>query len=167
MLRNLIVLLGVSAAGFGGTRAGAQTPKVDTPDPATREVMRLQGTWKAVGYQFAGQSQPKEKIQGLKCVVKGQQVVHERQGQAEAAFTFSVDPSERPHHMDQTTADGKTYHGIYRLTNDTLTICLPTDPGAPRPRQFATRAGDGHVLRIYKKVEAGSPASPRSPAPGR
>lgn len=164
MLRNLIVLLGVSVAGFGADEAGAQAPKVDTPDPATLEVMKLQGIWKAVGFQFAGESQPREKIQGLKCVVRGQQVVHERQGQEETAFTFSVDPSKMPHHMDQITADGKTYHGIYRLTNNTLTICLPTDPNAPRPRQFATKAGDGHVLRIYKKVEEPSSSSR---APGR
>ncbi len=161
---KMLLLSAVSAGALVG--ASARALDDDTPDPAAQELMRLQGTWNAIGYQFAGKSRPKEKIQALKCVVNGNRVTHQRLGKVEGQFTFSVDPSKMPHQIDQ-TSNGQTYHGIYRLTQNTFTVCLPTDPGAPRPDQFATKAGDGQVLRIYRKAEDQPSASPGTNTPAR
>jgi uncharacterized protein (TIGR03067 family) len=163
-LRSLLWGLGLAAAGLAGADASAQSKKVDTPSPATQELARLQGTWQAISYQFAGRRQPEEQIQHLTCVVAGNQAEHRNQEKVEGRFTLAVDPTRTPHHIDQTTPDGQTYRGIYRLSNDTLTICLPTDPTGARPRQFATEAGDGHVVRTYRKVEGQAPPSSDEPA---
>jgi uncharacterized protein (TIGR03067 family) len=176
-LRILTVMV-ASAGWLVGAGAWAQKSG-DSSGPAAQELKRLQGTWKAVGSQFAGQSQGqaknknanKNRLQGLTCIVSDDSLTIQRFENVEGRYTFSVDPTKTPHHIDQISSDGKTYHGIYRVTDTTLTICLPTDPTEPRPRQFATRAGDGHVLRIYKKVKGDLPANPSETptpkAPGR
>lgn len=152
-----------------GEGVRAQAPGKSS-DPAAQEMTRLQGTWKAVGYQFSGQRRPK-KVQGLTYVVSGSEATLRRHDKVEGQYRIKVDPAQRPHQIDQTTSDGKTYHGIYRLSDSTLTVCLPTEPGAPRPRQFATKAGDGHVLRSYRKVKedtsGGTPGAPSRGVSGR
>jgi len=69
---------------------------------------------------------------------------------------YRVDRSTTPHQMNYLLAHGphkgKTQHGIYRLVAGTLETCF-APPGAARPADFSSTAGDGRTLTVWQASE--------------
>ena len=71
--------------------------------------------------------------------------------------TFKANHARKPAHIDfrngEGEAAGKTWLGIYRLEGDDLTIVdNAPDTSKPRPAQFTTTPGSGHVLLAFKRA---------------
>src|SRR5262249_53158545 len=115
-------------------------------DPARVERERHQGTWAVVSFEREGKATPKETLDEIKRVVRGDQVVWTRDGEAFAETTVALDPSKAPKAIDVTPTSGpskgKVAPGIYKLDADTLTICMAA-PGKERPSSFKAEKGSG------------------------
>jgi len=69
---------------------------------------------------------------------------------------YKLDPAKKPKTIDVLPTDGldkdKTIEGIYEIKGEELTVCV-AKPGSPRPTEFASKAGSGHVLFVLKKAK--------------
>lgn len=124
---------------------------------AEQEIKKLQGTWLRTSFSADGKTEqdgdrPAEKQ--VKLVIKDK-LFHDT--------PFTLDVTKNPRHIDlkETDAKGKesTLPGIYELKGDVLKICLPfpfegkTDQLHKRPTSFITKAGENHVVEVYRRVK--------------
>jgi uncharacterized protein (TIGR03067 family) len=69
--------------------------------------------------------------------------------------TFKIDPTKNPKTIDYWPGRGndpaQAWQGIYELSGDTFRDCM-APPGKPRPTEFSTPAGSGHIMMVFKRV---------------
>ena len=122
------------------------------------EMKKFQGVWQLVSAEKEGVKTPEEQTKQVRVTIKGnthtvtfgdQVVAHD--------VTFEVDPSATPKQTTDTLTDaenrGKQIKGIYKLEGDELTSCV-APLGKPRPTEFASPAGSGHTLRVFRRVKS-------------
>jgi len=67
---------------------------------------------------------------------------------------IKVYPSKTPKWMDSKattdTAKGEISLGIYEITADDYKVCF-APPGKKRPTEFASKAGSGIILQVWKR----------------
>jgi len=70
----------------------------------------------------------------------------------------TIDVTKSPMTLDMLIVEGdgkgKTYHAIYKLEGDTLTIFRHIDPDRPRPKAFFTEPDSGAFLIVWKRVKS-------------
>ena len=127
---------------------------------ATKEYARIEGTWNLVSLQMDGKKMPEKSFKGTQLICKGRDFTFV-QGKESLKGTFKVDVSKTPRQMDATFTNGpeagKTALCIFELTDDTYRICVAL-VGKPRPTAFASKAGTGHVLEVFKRAKADAKA---------
>jgi uncharacterized protein (TIGR03067 family) len=127
----------------------ADSPK----DAAKKDQEKLQGDWVLASGERDGEQLPEDLIKSLKRTVTGDKSVVTRDGQAVATGTFTLDPSKKPKAIDfKLEGMDQPIHGIYDLDGDTFKLCYAA-PGEERPKEFATKAGTGHTLAVWKKAK--------------
>ena len=76
--------------------------------------------------------------------------------QEKAKGTFSIDPKKTPKTIDLTFTEGPpkgtVLKGIYELDDSTYKLCVGP-PDGDRPRVFDSKAKDGGILQVLKKVK--------------
>jgi uncharacterized protein (TIGR03067 family) len=129
----------------------------DTDDAVRKELKALEGTWKTVGVEAAGQAFPKDQILDFTIVVAADGKSTGKTPQGEFRYTMTVNPAKKPKTIDnlhETGPDkGKKQHGIYKLEGDEWTVCM-TPPGAAegdRPKDFATK-DSANVVFVFERV---------------
>jgi uncharacterized protein (TIGR03067 family) len=114
----------------------------------------LEGTWSLVSVEINAQPLSMDKLKDSRLVVKGENYAF-RLGGSRLEMTHKLDPGKSPKTLDLTLTEGpdkgKTYHAIYRLEGDTLTICRNVEPDKVRPTEFATTPGSGLMLVVWKR----------------
>jgi uncharacterized protein (TIGR03067 family) len=107
-----------------------------------------------VSLEQRGRKSPDENVSRMKLMVKGDQWIVSRQGQAgEGRDTIKIDPTQNPGTLDLTGPAGYTSLGIYKLEGDTLTLCRTIDRGdIDRPREFKTTSDEG-ILVVWKRAK--------------
>jgi uncharacterized protein (TIGR03067 family) len=142
-MMRLFVILAV------GLLLGADDKQTD----AKKEQEKLQGEWTMQSGERDGEQFPEELVKALKRTVTGDKYVITRDGETLAKGTFMLDPWQKPKTIDgKMEGADKTVQGIYELDGDTLKICNG-QPGEARPKEFATKAGSGLTLVVWKKVK--------------
>jgi uncharacterized protein (TIGR03067 family) len=127
----------------------ADSPK----DAAKKDQEKLQGDWVLASGERDGEQLPDDLIKSVKRTVTGDKSMVTRDGQAVATGTFTLDPSKKPKAIDfKLEGTDQPIHGIYDLDGDTFKLCYAA-PGEERPKEFATKAGTGHTLAVWKKAK--------------
>ena len=134
-----------------GLLIGADAPN---DDAVKKEVEKLQGAWATLSIEADGQKvTDEEKIKTRKLTTKGDKYTL-KVGDETVQGTIEINPAKKPKTIDvkpdSGSNKGKTLLGIYQLEGDNLKICL-APPGKDRPAEFASNAGTGHQLVVYKR----------------
>jgi len=125
----------------------------DKKDDAKKDLDKLQGEWTLVSGEREGQTIPEDIAKSLKRTVKGNKATVTRDGETLAQGTMTLDPAKKPKAIDiKLEGMDQLIHGIYELKDDTFKICYGM-PGTERPKEFATTAGSGLTLGVWKKAK--------------
>jgi uncharacterized protein (TIGR03067 family) len=133
------------------TSASLMAPAED----AKKDLEKLQGTWKLVSLEVDGKKKTSE---GQKkeptMVVEGNKFTSTIDDEHSFKGTFTLDASKKPKVVDFTVTEGelkgKTLRGIYEVEAETLRACYAA-PDKERPTEFASKAGSGVHLYVYKR----------------
>jgi|ERR1043166_3576605 uncharacterized protein (TIGR03067 family) len=120
------------------------------------DLAQLQGEWTMVSGSADGTPMPDLMLPNSKRVCKGNETTITVGGQLFMRAKFVLDPSKTPKTIDYEMIDGPTkgsrQYGIYELKGGTVRFCFAS-PGAPRPADFSTRAGDGRTISVWKHAQ--------------
>jgi uncharacterized protein (TIGR03067 family) len=127
---------------------------------AEKELQKFQGTWVMVSGERDGTPAADEHISGSKIIYegnKGKVIVPNQTSEMIAMEIVKIDPTKTPKEMHFIRKSGpnagKTLIGIYEFEgNDRYQFAL--DPsGAVTLKEFATKAGTGHIRNTWKRVQ--------------
>ncbi len=126
-------------------------------DDVRKELKALEGKWKAVAGEVAGNPFPKDGIPDFTIVIgaDGKSTGHTPKGQ----FQFTtVNPNKNPKTIDNLQESGelkgKNQYGIYKPERDKFTVNM-TPPGrteGDRPKDFTTK-GTTNVVFVFERVK--------------
>ena len=119
---------------------------------ATSDASLLQGEWRLVSNEKDGRQ--KRVPDPVRFTFKDNRALIREKGQKkEAAATFALDEAAEPKHFDFTTEEkGGKALGIYKLSGDSLTICI-AEAGQPRPTAFKTTKGSKCELSVLQRIK--------------
>jgi len=127
-------------------------------DDVRKELKALEGEWKAVAMEAAGQSLPKERMPEFTYVVGPNGKATGKMAVGEYQATITVDPKKTPKTIDNLhdtgAQKGKKQFGIYKLEGDKWTVCM-TRPGVAetdRPKNFATK-DSANVVFVFERIK--------------
>jgi uncharacterized protein (TIGR03067 family) len=127
-----------------------------TNQAAQKEMKKLEGAWSMVSLEVNANLTSEEDAKNFKLEVAGDKWnVSINDHTIEA--TYRVDPTKSPKEIDLTYLEGpikgQPIAGIYLLEGDTLKMCRCQEPNKDRPTEFATLAGSGLLLVVWKRVK--------------
>jgi uncharacterized protein (TIGR03067 family) len=118
-------------------------------DPASeKDAKLLQGTWKGVTFERAGEKMPDNMAAAITMTIKGDMLTVS-DGNANETGTFTLDATKKPRTMDLVTMGAKILL-IYDVDCDTLKLCWRT-PGGERPKEFTGKDTDGYLVLMRGK----------------
>ena len=122
-------------------------------DAAKTDLDKIQGTWKVVAMEAAGQQAPAEIVAALKFVFKDGKLTFTPGEPGFTNYTFKLNATAKPASFDMTHADGdnkgETHKGIYSLKGDNLKICFGN--ADDRPKEFTAKGKQAmYVLKREK-----------------
>jgi uncharacterized protein (TIGR03067 family) len=125
----------------------------DKDDPSRKDHDRMQGEWAAERFVSNGTALENDDAQAYFRTIKGDTYTVFRFRKKVGSGTFKLDATKTPKHIDLVPANmpkGTVIQGIYKLDNDTLTLCYAA-PGKKRPAAFESKEGSGDTLTVWKK----------------
>jgi uncharacterized protein (TIGR03067 family) len=128
----------------------------DLKDAIKKEYDKFEGTWKMESFMMDGKPSPSKDFADFKMTLKGDTFTTEG-AEGKSSGTYKIDPTKKPKTLDITFStganDGVTMLGVYELDGDTYKVCLPTAPGAERPKELASKEGSGLVFEVFKRIK--------------
>jgi uncharacterized protein (TIGR03067 family) len=129
----------------------------DDPKDATlkKELETFQGTWVLESSDRDGKKAPQEGGK-IRLVISGTNFSLRQESSAVIGHkgSYTLDPSKKPKTTAVTVSEGpdkgSTFLGIYELSGDDYRVCF-APPGKERPKGFASKAGSGHILQVWKR----------------
>ncbi len=129
------------------------------------DIRKLQGTWHVTSLEIDGKETPPSALTGAKIVIDKEAFTSIGMGNTYGGRVELI-PAKGPKAFDlvfdRGPEKGNRNRGIYKLADDTWTICLST-VGTARPRTFTTKPGSGFALEVLRRT----PAGPEAPAPAK
>jgi uncharacterized protein (TIGR03067 family) len=129
------------------------------PEAIKKDISKLQGEWSMVTGVADGQPMPDEMRKQMKRVCKANETTTTMGDQIYLKAQFTVDPSKSPktidYQMTEGATAGKKQLGIYEVGGDTFKACF-AKPGAERPSDFSSKAGDGRTFSVWKREKPSS-----------
>ena len=153
-IRNAVLLIGltVTAVSFAGDKENQAVKK---------DLAQLQGEWSMLSGTADGYPIPAEMLPNFRRVCKGDELTATVGGQLVMKAKITVDASQKPKTIDYRVIDGPTKGkkllGIYEVDGDTMRSCFGS-PGAERPTDFTSKAGDKRTSTVWKRAKAVTPA---------
>lgn len=126
-----------------------------TSDPGLREI---EGLWRVTAMTFDGQAIPAAGLKGAQVFCGGNQLTYTFTAHGKpinVLFTVTVDAAKTPHKIDAQLLSGnhkgELCRGIYTVTENAMTLCLPDIPNVPRPRALCSDPGSNlHLLKLER-----------------
>jgi RNA polymerase sigma factor (sigma-70 family) len=145
--RKLVALVAVAVMGL--TLAGVILWVRFGPEAAPDDRARLQGNWRVAAAQFAGEDV--REWFGANVAIDGQEFKFSTFG-----VSYTIDPGQAPKTIDLVFPFGDmdppvAQHGVYELTETTLTIHLAIDGGG-RPPGFQPVAGRKTLKMVLQRA---------------
>lgn len=115
----------------------------------------VEGTWTITALTIDGNQLGTNDVQQVPNVVITSDKF-EVGGKTAASYTISPDgtPKFVDLRLGETPEKADVSEGIYRLEDDTLTICLrPAGGVKERPTEFESKTGSGRILVVLKRVK--------------
>lgn len=126
----------------------------DITQAIKKDRAALQGTWKVTESVSKGEKAP---LEDLFLIFRGDAILIREEGKTAENFSYLLDPTKKPKEMDLTlkvgAQKGRIDRAIYKLDGDTLRICIQTDKGAPRPREFASPTNSSIWLVVLQRTK--------------
>ena len=114
----------------------------------------LEGVWKLSSVLLNAQPLPMETLKDARLDVQGAKYALTL-AETRLVMSHKLFADQRPKAMDLTVIEGqdkgKTFHAIYRLEGDTLTVCRSLEPGKNRPTEFASKPDSGLLLVVWSR----------------
>jgi uncharacterized protein (TIGR03067 family) len=137
-------------------KAKGPAPKKSAPAaPAVGPATEFEGDWNMLAGVMDGKAMDASLLQWVKRVTRGNQTTVVAGPQTMLKVEFTFDPVPSPQTIDYRNLagahKGKAQQGIYKFEGDVLTVCVAL-PGAARPREFESLAGDGRTLTVWKRA---------------
>lgn len=129
-------------------------------DEAKKDLKKFEGTWMLVSGEKDGEKVADEHVKKSKITWKGSDCVlatpHQSKEPIKATIVV-VNPTRKPKEMTWKRSAGpdsdKEMHAIYEfMGDDQYRVCF-APAGKERPKEFATKAGSGHILHVWKRVK--------------
>ena len=118
------------------------------------DLERLQGTYTMLSLEVDGKSVPEEKLKSSTLTIKGDKYIIKVKEQTYETQMI-LDPEQKPKTIDMKFLDGankdKTALGIYKIGDDTFTMCRRLNPDQARPQDFGTWPNTNTFLVVWKK----------------
>ena len=137
------------------------SPRAEENDVVKKDMAQLQGEWSMVSGSADGQPMPDQMLKQMKRVCKGDETTTTMAGEVFMKAKFTIDPSKKPKTIDYQMTGGftkdKKQLGIYEVEGDTFKACF-AKPGAERPKDFTSEAGDGRTTSVWKRVKPAASA---------
>jgi uncharacterized protein (TIGR03067 family) len=124
-----------------------------------KDLEAIDGAWKAESVIINGKEQDKKmtKSSTWTWTAKDKKYTFSV-GKGSVEGTFVLDAGKTPKEMDLTmttgSEKGKVMKFIYKLEDDTLTICVPAKVGMDRPTEFSSKSGSGQRLIVLKRQKS-------------
>ena len=124
------------------------------------ELNKFQGTWILISGEMDGKKIADEDVSKNKIIYQGNQGQLTSPHQSKETILFDIvkiDPTKNPKEFTLIRKNGpsagKTIKAIYEFDgNDQFKFAF--DPtGATTPKEFATKAGSGYLLHIWKRLK--------------
>ena len=151
----------------------AAKEKPAAPEKPAGGALKLEGAWRAVSSERAGEQEPQEQTRRYRLVFAGDTVRIERDGELFIRGRYTVDASKQPATIDLTIEEharnqdevGKVARGVIEQSGDELKWCIARPDEAQRPTSFEPKEGSEQMLIVLKREggEAGGEAT--SPKP--
>jgi len=143
--------------------ARAKTPRQSSPPhPEEPEAVssapatELEGQWAMVSGVFDGAAMDASMVKWCTRVTRGDITTVMAGPQVMVKARFTLDASAAPRAIDYVNLAGKTkgksQAGVFDVDGATLRICI-AEPGKPRPRDFASKPGDGRALTTWHRID--------------
>jgi uncharacterized protein (TIGR03067 family) len=122
------------------------------PEPAKKELEKLQGNWVAKEFERHGQRVDVREA-NFELEIKGDKWIFTGK---EKALIVALDPTTDPKCIDLKSVEdgrnGQVDEAIYRIEGDTLTICLYQGNGKSRPTRFETSPDQPDtILAVFER----------------
>lgn len=120
----------------------------------------LQGAWQASEMVDSGRVIPAEAIPGwlpsggrVEIVDNSIVFMSPKDGQKHARV-YSIDATTYPRQLNVLEGNTVYGHGIYRIEDGRLVVCISPPSASPRPTDFSAREGSQRVLIVFTRIDA-------------
>jgi uncharacterized protein (TIGR03067 family) len=114
----------------------------------------FEGEWQMVSAVMNGKPMEEALVRWVKRYTTGNETIVKAGPQTMLKVQFTYDASKSPKTIDYLNLaggqKGKTQLGIYEFEGGLLKVCV-APPGATRPEEFKSVAGDARTLTVWKK----------------
>jgi uncharacterized protein (TIGR03067 family) len=136
------------------TRARKRTSTKTTTAPSG-PATEFEGEWRMVSGVSNGVPMEESTVQWVKRKTIGNETTIYAGPQVMAKMKFTADSSKSPKTIDYVNTGGsnkgKSQEGIYDLDGKLLKVCMAA-PGARRPKEFESKAGDGRMFTVWERT---------------
>jgi RNA polymerase sigma factor (sigma-70 family) len=143
--------------GFLSYRALHAPPAAATQAESRFDRDELKGDWQVFAVVQDGRVLPEDQFPVTRLKIRDDTILHEGGPHQPLEVRFRLHPEQQPKAMDMESQGyhADTYHAIYALEGDTLTICRPD--GATRPKEFASSPGSNVLIYTAKRIRPAGP----------
>ncbi len=117
-------------------------------DPKKADLKRLQGRWVAVRYRVWYDKGRSGEARGMEALVEGSRLTFYQHGRLTNRGTVRLGNAHQPRHIDFVEGNGNRARGVYRLAEDSLTVCWTYHRARPTD---LTPGRDGDELFVLER----------------